>query len=120
MGSHYETLINLILIFSSIIDVLEIVVEDSICLEQRGEARDFLDSIQFFDFIFNLHLIKNILRITNKLSLTLQRRYQNIMNTMTLVKLAKHRPQIYYTTLIYYVIPKQFVLKLEGLKPTNY
>ena len=80
--------------FSSIIDVLEIIVEDGISLEQRCKASDLLDSIQSFDFAFNLHLMKNILGITNELSLALQRREQDIVNAMTLVKVAKHRLQI--------------------------
>ena len=91
--SHYVTLIRLILMFSSIVDVLEIVVEDGISLEQRGEACGLLDSIHSFDFAFNLHLMKNILGITNELSLALQRREQDIVNAMTLVKVAKHRLQ---------------------------
>ena len=89
-GSHYVTLIRLILMFSSIVDVLEIFVEDGISLEQIGEAYGFLDSIQSFDFAFNLYLMKNILKITNELSLALQRQDQDIVNAMTLVKVAKH------------------------------
>ena len=79
--------------FSSIVDVLEIVVEIDISLEQRGEACGLLDSIHSFDFVFNLHLMKNILGITNELSLALQRREQDIVNAMTLVKVAKHQLQ---------------------------
>ena len=73
-GSHYVTLIYLILMFSSIVDVLKIVVKDGISLEQRGETCGLLNSVQSFNFAFNLHLMKNILGITNELSLTLQRR----------------------------------------------
>ena len=79
--------------FSSIVDVLEIVVEDGISLEQRCKACGLLDSIQSFDFAFNLHLMKNILGITNELSLELQRWEQDIVNAMTLVKVARHRLQ---------------------------
>ena len=93
-GSHYGSLINLILMFSSIVDVLEIIVEDGSSLEQRGEAFGLLDSVQSFDFVFNLHLMRNILGITNELSLALQRRDQDIINAMTLVRVAKERLQI--------------------------
>ena len=37
--------------------------------------------------------MKNILGITNELSLALQRREQDIVNAMTLVKVDKHRLQ---------------------------
>ncbi|KAJ0982260.1 hypothetical protein J5N97_010515 [Dioscorea zingiberensis] len=79
--------------FGSIIDVLEIVVEDGISLEQRGEAFALQDLVQSFDFVFNLHLIKNVLGITNELSMTLQRRDQDIVNAMPLVKVTKQRLQ---------------------------
>lgn len=37
--------------------------------------------------------MKNVLGITNELCLTLQRKYQHIENTMTLVKVANDRLQ---------------------------
>ncbi|KAJ0964830.1 hypothetical protein J5N97_025968 [Dioscorea zingiberensis] len=92
-GSHYGSLINLIIMFGSVIDVLEIVVEDGISLEQRGEAFALLDLVQSFDFVFNLHLMKNVLGITNELSMALQRRDQDIVNAMALVKVTKQRLQ---------------------------
>ncbi|KAJ0975429.1 hypothetical protein J5N97_017394 [Dioscorea zingiberensis] len=93
-GSHYGSLINLIIMFGSDIDVLEIVVEDGISLEQRGEAFALLDLVQSFDFVFNLHLMKNVLGITNELSMALQRRDQDIMNAIALVKVTKQLLQI--------------------------
>ena len=54
--------------FSPVIDVLEIVEDNGLTSEQRAEACALLNSIQSFDFVFSLHLIKNILGITNDLS----------------------------------------------------
>ena len=42
-----------------------------------------------FKFSFALHLMKNILGITNELSITLQNKIQDIVNAMTLVKVSK-------------------------------
>lgn len=42
-----------------------------------------------FDFIFNLYMMKTLLGITNKLSRVLQRKDQDIVNTMNLVRLCK-------------------------------
>ena len=42
---------------------------------------------------FNIHLMKSVLGITNDLSLTLQRKDQDIVNAITQVKVSKHRLQ---------------------------
>ncbi|PIA41107.1 hypothetical protein AQUCO_02300127v1 [Aquilegia coerulea] len=90
-GSHYGTLVSFILMHSSVIDVLEVVMENALTSEQRGEACALLDQMQSFEFIFNLHLMKDILGITSELSKALQREDQEIVNAMTLVKVAKQR-----------------------------
>ncbi|PIA40218.1 hypothetical protein AQUCO_02500131v1 [Aquilegia coerulea] len=90
-GSHYGTLVSFILMHSSVIDVLEVVMENALTSEQRGEACALLDQMQSFEFIFNLHLMKDILGITSELSKALQREDQEIVNVITLVKVAKQR-----------------------------
>ncbi|KAL4594939.1 hypothetical protein ACB092_12G055100 [Castanea dentata] len=93
-GSHYRTILNLILMFSSTIDVLEIIDKDSLLFEQRVEARSILRLILSFEFSFALHLMKNILGITNELSIALQKKRQDIVNAMTLVRVFKQRLQM--------------------------
>ena len=55
-------------------------------------------SILSFEFVFTLHLIKNILGITNELSIALQKKKKNqnqdIVNAMDLVKVSKQRLQV--------------------------
>ena len=72
-GSYYETILNLILMFSAVVDVLEIIEKDSLS-NQKVEARSFMRSILSFEFFFALHLMKNILGITNELSIALQKK----------------------------------------------
>ena len=79
--------------FSPVIDVLEIMEDNGLTLEQRAEACALLNSIQSFDFVFSLHLMKNILGITNDLSQALQRKDQDIINAMALVAVCKQRLQ---------------------------
>ncbi|XLT94709.1 hypothetical protein HN873_016371, partial [Arachis hypogaea] len=67
-GSHYETILRLISLFSSVVKVLEYGEKDGNNSEQRAEACHLLNIIQPFEFIFNLHLMKNILVVTNELS----------------------------------------------------
>ncbi|KAG5087926.1 hypothetical protein JHK86_000538 [Glycine max] len=92
-GSHYATLINLILMYSSIIDVLEIIKEDGSNADQRAEANGLLHLLEDFDFAFTLHLMKNVLGISNELSQALQRKDQDIINAMNLVNITELRLQ---------------------------
>ncbi|XP_028123474.1 uncharacterized protein LOC114320597 [Camellia sinensis] len=92
-SSHYGTLVSLAGMFSTVIDVLEMISEDGSNSEQRAEANVLLDSIQLFEFVFNLHLMKTVLAITSELSQALQRKDQDIVNTMNLVQISKVRLQ---------------------------
>jgi hypothetical protein len=71
-SSHYGAIVSIITMFSSIIDTIEDIVEDGLNSEQRVEANILIQSLQTFDFAFNLHLMKNVLGITNELSQALQ------------------------------------------------
>ena len=70
--------------FLSVVDVLDMVSKDGINVEQREEANVLLDLLQSFEFVFNLHLMRSILGITNELLQALQRKDQDIVNAMTL------------------------------------
>ncbi|PIN03172.1 hypothetical protein CDL12_24311 [Handroanthus impetiginosus] len=65
-GSHYSTLLKLVSMFSSIVEVLEIIEEDGMNSEQRAEAYSLLCSMQFFEFIFNLYLMRKVLGINHE------------------------------------------------------
>ena len=92
-GSYYRTILNLILMFSIVVDVLEIIEEDGLS-DQKIEVRSIIRSILSFEFVFALHLMKNILGITNELSIALQKKNQDIVNAMDLVKVSKQRLQV--------------------------
>ena len=76
--------------FSSVVDVLEIIEEDGRS-DQKVETRSSMRSIPSFEFVFALHLMKNILGITNELSIALLKKNQDIVNVMDLVKASKQR-----------------------------
>ncbi|XP_028088612.1 uncharacterized protein LOC114289148 [Camellia sinensis] len=82
-----------VIIRDLVINVLEMILENGSNSEQRVEANVLLDSIQSFEFVFNLHLVKTILAITSELSQALQRKDQNIVNAMNLVQISKVRLQ---------------------------
>ena len=71
--SYYETILNLILMFPVVVDVLEIIKENGIS-DHKVEAQFIMRSILSFEFVFTLHLIKNILGITNELSIALEKK----------------------------------------------
>ena len=71
--------------FPSVIKVLELVRDDGLD-DQRGVARGLLFLIQQFDFVFNLHLMWKVLSMTSDLSQALQRKDQDIVNAMVLIK----------------------------------
>ncbi|KAJ9146611.1 hypothetical protein P3X46_028852 [Hevea brasiliensis] len=93
-SSHYGTLINLMHLFSFVIDVLEYIGENGSDDLQRAEAIDLLDINNRFKFVFVLHLMKKVLGITYELSQVLQRRAQDIVNVMNLVKVSKYNLQV--------------------------
>ena len=74
--------------FSVIVDVLKIIEEDGLS-DQKVEAQSITRSILSFEFVFTLHLMKNILEITNELSIVLQKKKKDIVNAMDLVKVSK-------------------------------
>ena len=59
--------------FSTVVDVFEIIEEDGIS-NQKVKAWSIMRSIISFEFFFDLHLMKNILGITNDLSIALQKK----------------------------------------------
>ena len=76
---------NLILMFFGVIDVLETIKEDGLS-DQKVEAQFIIRSILSFEFVFVLYLMKNILGITNELSI-ITNKNKKIVNTMTLVEM---------------------------------
>ncbi|XP_021834644.1 zinc finger MYM-type protein 1-like [Prunus avium] len=92
-SSHYNCLISLEKMFPFVTDVLKIVRTYGSGYEQKFEAKVLLTFMQSFSFIFGLHLMKRILGITNDLSQALQKKDQDIVNAMDLVKICKGRLQ---------------------------
>ncbi|CAN6726971.1 unnamed protein product [Malus baccata var. baccata] len=89
-NSHYGTLISIISMFSSVVHVLQMVIDDN-PNESAGEANTLMRVILTFEFVFHLFLMKVILGLTNDLSQALQRKDQEIVNVMALVKSCKEK-----------------------------
>ena len=89
-GSYYTTLLSLIRLFNPAISVLEHIVEHTDDHDLRGNAELMLSTMNKFDFIFLLHLMKNIMGISDGLSRALQKKDQDIVNAMNLVNVTKN------------------------------
>ncbi|XP_059429097.1 uncharacterized protein LOC132162896 [Corylus avellana] len=88
-GVSNMQVISLITMFSSVIDMVEDIIEDGLNSEQKAKTNILIQSLKTLDFAFNLHLMKNVLEITKELSQSLQRKDQDILNAMKLVEISK-------------------------------
>jgi len=91
-GSHFRTLCGLMTLYSSIVGVLEEIQNDT-SFDKHNETIYLLDMFQSFDFIFMLHMMVEILGITNSLNVALQRHDQDLLNALSLVKYNKDELQ---------------------------
>ncbi|XP_025692769.1 uncharacterized protein [Arachis hypogaea] len=69
--------------------VLEDLATNGSTYSQRGDATYALKSLLSFDFVFILHMMKEIMGITDKLCQALQQKSQDILNAMHLVSSTK-------------------------------
>ncbi|KAL5187783.1 hypothetical protein HKD37_05G013396 [Glycine soja] len=91
-GSHFRTFTTLMTIYGAIIEVLEEVEKDT-SFKKYGENMLLLYVLESFDFIFMLYLMVEILGFTNDLSIVLQKRDQDLLNALSLVKATKEELQ---------------------------
>ncbi|XP_075095077.1 uncharacterized protein LOC142173396 [Nicotiana tabacum] len=80
-GSHFKFFNNIILIFGSILNVLESLVLDAHSTDERAMAIEYLRACQTFEIEFMLHLMRDILAITNKLNKCLQKKESKTLQT---------------------------------------
>ena len=84
-GSHLKTLLRILVMWEAIIDVLEIVKKDSIKPTCNGGALGLISKMESFDFVFIMHLMIELLSMTDILSRALQRKDQDIVEAMHLI-----------------------------------
>ncbi|KAJ9538686.1 hypothetical protein OSB04_031419 [Centaurea solstitialis] len=87
-SSHLRSVSSLIKMFSPTCEVLLKVVEDGND-SSKGDADSAYEAMTTFEFIFVLHLVKEIMGITDLLCQALQRRDQDIFNALRLIASTK-------------------------------
>ncbi|KAI8533309.1 hypothetical protein RHMOL_Rhmol11G0287300 [Rhododendron molle] len=87
-SSHLRSISSFIKLFSlTCVVLLKVQAEGN--SSQRGEAKSAYEEITTFDFVFMLHLMKEIMLITDSLCQALQCKTQDILNAMNLVSSTK-------------------------------
>ncbi|GJS31684.1 zinc finger MYM-type protein 1-like protein [Tanacetum coccineum] len=88
-GSHFNSVCSLFRMFNPTRSVLESIIEDGSCASQRGEADAAYTYLKSFEFIFILHLMKEVMGRTDILNQALQKKKQDIGNAVELVSATK-------------------------------
>ncbi|XP_024162780.1 zinc finger MYM-type protein 1-like [Rosa chinensis] len=85
-GSHFTSVCDLIDKYDATCTVLEFIMDDKSTESLRAEASGAYNAIRSFQFIFILHLLKEIMGLTDVLCRELQHKSQDILNAMNLVE----------------------------------
>ncbi|XP_071714803.1 uncharacterized protein [Rutidosis leptorrhynchoides] len=88
-GSHFDSVCNLLRMFNATRVVLEGIIKDSSVYSQRADADEAFIYLTSFEFVFILHLMKEIMGRANILSQELQKKSQDIGNAISLVSTIK-------------------------------
>ena len=66
-SAHFRSVFSLLRMFTSIVEVLQNIINDAIDGEHRAEAESAYEGLTSFEFVFILHLEKETMEITDKL-----------------------------------------------------
>ncbi|XP_015940055.1 uncharacterized protein LOC107465593 [Arachis duranensis] len=88
-GVLIHSVCSLIRMFAATQTVLNNIIDDGITFSQRDEAYGVNKVLSSFEFVFSLHLMKEIMGITNILCQALQQKSQDILNAMHVVSTSK-------------------------------
>ncbi|XP_062075737.1 uncharacterized protein LOC133779851 [Humulus lupulus] len=88
-GFHLDSISSLLKMFNATFVVLSKIAKEKVSYSQRGDADFACNQLLSFEFVFILHLMKEILEITRILCVALQRQSQDILNVMHIVASTK-------------------------------
>ncbi|XP_076909354.1 uncharacterized protein LOC143566572 [Bidens hawaiensis] len=89
-SSHYQFVCSMIDMFDCTRIILQGIIDEPLTtFTQRADADAGYVNLKSFDFVFILHLIKEVIGRTEILSYSLQKKPQDILNAIELVKATK-------------------------------
>ncbi|XP_022032401.1 zinc finger MYM-type protein 1-like [Helianthus annuus] len=94
-SSHEKTLLRLLTLYPCVLDVLEYIETSAWDKIHKAQAYGLQLYVKSYKFVFYLHLMKHILGVTNLLCVALQRKNQDIINAVELVRSTKEELQRY-------------------------
>jgi len=84
-SSHFYSICSMMKLYNASCLVLQKIIVDGSTYSQRGDADAALNMLSLFEFILILHMMKEIMGITDGLCQALQKQSQDILNVMQLV-----------------------------------
>ncbi|XP_050259691.1 uncharacterized protein LOC126704710 [Quercus robur] len=88
-GSHFQSICSLIKMFDAICKVINTISEEGANYKQHGDVEGAYQVLTSFEFILILHLMKEVMGITNVLCQALQQQSQDLLNAMHIVSTTK-------------------------------
>ena len=64
-GSHFQSICSLIKMFDATCKVIDTISEEEVNYKQRGDAEGAYQVLTSFEFVLILHMMKEIMGITN-------------------------------------------------------
>ncbi|TYG65323.1 hypothetical protein ES288_D06G177700v1 [Gossypium darwinii] len=88
-SSHLNSITSLLKMYNATSTVLENLKNTTSNYSQRGDSHNTYNRLRSFEFIFILHMMKEVLRVTDNLCQALQCHSQDTLNDMSLVLTTK-------------------------------
>ncbi|QHN78286.1 Zinc finger MYM-type protein [Arachis hypogaea] len=88
-SSHFSSVCSLINMYGATLTVLQKIIVDGSTYSQRGDADSAYNTLTSFEFVLILHLMKDMMGITDILCQALQKQSQDIVNAVQLVHSTK-------------------------------
>ncbi|KAL4654515.1 hypothetical protein ACB092_01G385100 [Castanea dentata] len=88
-GSHFQSICSLIKMFDATCKVINTISKEWANYKQRDDAEGAYQVLTSFEFVLILHMMKEIMGITNILCQALQQHSQDLLNAMHLVSTTK-------------------------------
>jgi len=88
-SSHFYSICSMMKIYNSSCLVLQKIIVDGSTYSQRGDVDAALNMLSSFEFILILHMMKDIMGITDGLCQALQKESQDILNALHLICFTK-------------------------------
>lgn len=90
-GSHHKTIIRLLSMWSTVVEVLMNIYDDGSERKSRGKVVGLIDKMESYEFVFIAHFIKLVLGLIDSLSQFLQKKDQN--EAVSLISILKRQLQ---------------------------